>query len=82
MSEETYEAVEEAIRIHMADENEGAFLTQWVVVAHAISATDSASSNYQYMSHKGPAHEKIGLLSLGMRWVDGPHRVTDNEDDD
>lgn len=66
MSDETWEGVEQAIKKHIADEHNGAYLTQWVVVAHAVSAKDPAYSYYKYLAHEGPRHEAVGLLSLGL----------------
>lgn len=65
MSKETWEAVEAAIAEHMSAENEGAHLTQFVVVAHAVSAKESFVSHYEFMGHTGPTHEILGLLDYG-----------------
>lgn len=64
MSDETFDAVEEALRAHMADEHDGALLNHWMIVAHGISATTANYSHYQYMNHAGPPHEWLGLLSM------------------
>lgn len=64
MSKETYEAVEAALKAHMADEHDGAFLTQWVIAAHAIDSTEANASYYEYFNHDGPPHEWMGLVSM------------------
>lgn len=65
MSEQTWQAVEDAIRAHMAEENDGAYLTGWVSVCVAVSAKNPDMAHYQYMNHKGPSHEWMGLLEMG-----------------
>lgn len=78
MSNATFDAVEEAIRAHMADEHEGALMTQWVVVSFGIDAERSGYSYYKYMSHQGPRHEVVGLLQLFMERI--RHRNAQHED--
>ena len=67
MSKETADAVEEALRVHMADEYKGALLTQYVIAAHAIDAEDANGSYYAYLNHAGPPHEWMGLMDMLQR---------------
>lgn len=75
MSDETYAAVEEAIQAHLADENDGAYLTHWHLVAAGAVPTASNETVYQYANHDGAPHEWIGLLWMAhrraMRWESG-----------
>lgn len=64
MSDATWQAVEDAMRIHMADENQGAYLTGWVATCVGASAKDSHTAHYQFMNHMGPAHEWMGLAEM------------------
>lgn len=69
MSDATFEAVEEAIRAHMAEEHDGALMTQWVVIAYGVDAKHNDYSFYKYMSHQGPRHEVVGLLQLFLERI-------------
>ena len=75
MSEETERAVEDAIRAHIADENDGAFLTSWHVVAAAAIPDNPDATIYQYLTSDGPGHVMLGLLAMAQRratrWIDG-----------
>lgn len=64
MSKETYEAVQEALKAHMADEYHGAYLIHWVLAAHAVDSADPNASYYAYFNHEGPPHEWMGLVTM------------------
>lgn len=72
MSDETYEALEAAIRAHVAEETNGGYLTAWTLAAAAASVTDSGETHYSYANHDGAPHEWLGLQSMArrraMRW--------------
>ena len=74
MSAETYAALEQALREHVADETDGGYLVHWHVAAHAVSSDDPDSSRYHYAHHDGPPHEWWGLLQMAdrraRRWQD------------
>lgn len=77
-----YDDVESAIQKYVAEQYDGALLTQFVVVAHSISATDSHFSNYSYMGHDGPPHEKIGLMEFAIRNAWQRRRSSEGLDDE
>ena len=75
MSQETYDALEVAVRAHVADENNGAYLTAWHLVSAGVSVRATDETHYSYVTHDGPPHEWIGLLWMAqrraMRWEAG-----------
>lgn len=72
MSEVTRQALEDAVRAHVADEADGAYATAWHMVAHGAVPTDPDASSYIYATSLGAPHEWLGLLDMahrrGMRW--------------
>lgn len=72
MSDTTRQALEEAVRAHVADESEGAYVTAWHMVAHGVVPTDVNASTYVYATSDGGPHEWLGLIDMahrrGMRW--------------
>jgi hypothetical protein len=72
VSDETYRAVEDALRAHMADENDGAYLVHWHLVSAGVVPADADRTVYQYANHDGAPHEWVGLLWMAqrraMRW--------------
>ncbi len=75
MSDETYAAMEDAIRAHVADETDGGYLTAWHLAAHAAIPADADGSSYVYATHDGAPHEWWGLLNMAQRraarWDEG-----------
>lgn len=67
MSKETYEALETALRAHVADEANGAYLTGWSLTAAGVSSTDPNATEYIYANHDGPPHEWLGLQQMARR---------------
>jgi len=67
MSKETLDAVAAAVRAHMADENDGALVTAWLVISHGVDANDSQIDHYQYLSPDCAPHELIGLAGMAQR---------------
>lgn len=67
MSEDTWQAVADALRAHLGDEQQG-LLTDWVAVAACVLPDDSEVTGYQYISSKNtPAHSRLGLALAGYR---------------
>lgn len=63
MSEdESREALETAIRAHVAVAMEGAYLTDWVIIAAAAMADDPDATTYVSEASDGPMHHKLGLV--------------------
>lgn len=71
MSDETHAALEQAIRNHMLDENEGAYLTAFYVVAAGACVDSSKHTAYMYACSEGGPHEWLGLLWMGERKARG-----------
>lgn len=67
MSAETYEALEDALRAHVADATDGGYLTAWTLTAHAVVPDDAGASRYVYANHDGAPHEWTGLLHMALR---------------
>jgi hypothetical protein len=67
MSDETYAAMERAIRAHVNDVTEGGYLSGWTLAASAVSPTDANATNYIYANHDGAPHEWLGLQSMARR---------------
>ncbi len=77
MSDGTYTALIDALRIHVADETDGGYLTAWHLVAHAAVPADPDASSYVYATHEGAPHEWTGLLHMALRRA---YRWQDEED--
>lgn len=71
MSDETRAAMEDAIRAHIADENdEPRVVTDWIaLVAH--EGADPGSTGYYYALRQGmAAHQTTGLLAHFLRYIE------------
>lgn len=72
MSQQTRDALEAAVREHVAEETGGGYTTAFHVVAHATPPTDPDGSHYVYATSDDPPHVWIGLLAMadrrGKRW--------------
>ncbi len=66
MSEETWAAVEEALRAHVADEEPGVYLTDWLAVSASAIADDSDSTNYQHVRSDSAPHVLLGLAEIAQ----------------
>lgn len=67
MSAETYAALEEAIRAHVADENtDWPILTDWVLLT-ASAGSDALLTGYTDACSESPTHALEGLLHRGLR---------------
>lgn len=80
MSEETKVAVEGAIRAHLADECEGAFLTDWVVFTAGAIPEYSDRTRYMAEYSDSPMHTLMGLSNM-MR-LNLEEQVTGDDDGD
>jgi len=78
MSDDTYRAVEEAIRAHLHDEQEaGRVLVDWFVVA-AHAGAQPRETGYLMAHSDAPPHVMAGLIDYGAAMYD--HSL--NEEDD
>lgn len=59
------ERFQEALREHVADSADGAFLTDYVVIAAGAHLNDPNQTVYVTASSDGPMHHRIGLV----RWL-------------
>jgi len=82
MSADTYRAVEDAIRAHIADRyNEPRVVTDWVVLS-ANQGLDSGSTGYFYITPRGiSAHVLTGLIGHFLRNFEHRH-IAEAEDGD
>ncbi|SNR33049.1 hypothetical protein [Blastococcus mobilis] len=78
MSQETTDALEAAVRAHVADEGEGAYLTDWVLIAAGAMPEDPHSTTYITESSDGPIHHRTGLVRYLACRTD--QLLTDDED--
>lgn len=70
MSDETYEALDAALKAHMADERPDALVTGWAAVAAYIT-DEPDSDHYAVVKLDGQMnYSTIGLLEVGQRMVD------------
>jgi hypothetical protein len=74
VSEATRDAVEEAIRAHIADEADGPrVLTDWYVIAAAVGDDDELT-HYEHITTDAPWHVLTGLAHCAWRrlstWAD------------
>jgi hypothetical protein len=69
MSAATYEALEQAIRAHVADEgnNGHGFLTDWYLLTAAISGETVDSTDYLHTCSDMALHSALGLVTLAFR---------------
>jgi len=71
MSDQTLQAVHDAIAAHIADVNEDdpEFLAEWVFVAAAAISTDPNATSYYVYDSNIPLHHALGLINYGKRQV-------------
>jgi len=79
MSDQTLQAVHDAIAAHIADESEGehVFLTDWQLTAAAALATNANQTLYFNVGTNAPYHSRLGLMYRGLEMLEGG-----TEDDD
>lgn len=68
MSDATYDALEDAIRAHVADEAEDGhvLLTDWYLLTAAVSG-DPGDTEYLHACSDSPMHTALGLITLALR---------------
>lgn len=66
MSDETATAIEDALRAHIADEVDGAYLTDWYCIT-ASAGEDAYSTSYLHVSSSMPPHTSYGLVARALR---------------
>lgn len=59
---DTREALIDALRAHVAAEGEGAYLTDWVLVAAGAMPAEPDSTVYINECSDGPLHHRLGLV--------------------
>lgn len=80
MSDTTWQAVEDAVAAHLADESDGALLTSWVLAATGVSAADEdRTSRYLHANSDGPWHPLLGLMH--MQRVTWEQRLLEDRED-
>lgn len=76
--DETREALEAALRQHVSTSADGAYLTDWVIIAAAANADDADATTYVSETSNGPLHHKLGLV----RYLAKRAEIMAFEDDD
>lgn len=77
--DDTHEALAQAIRVHVLAEGDGAYLTDWVLIAASAMPEDPDATTYITETSDGPLHHRLGLIRyLALR---GEQLVTDDDDD-
>ncbi len=66
MSDKTKEALNKAIKEHMADEMEGAYLTDYVLTAVGMSANKAGTVGYMNECSDSAPHIVYGLAGMGL----------------
>lgn len=68
MSAQTYAALEDAIRAHVADEaHEGhTLLTDWYLLTAAVSG-EVGTTDYLHICSDSPLHATLGLVTIAVR---------------
>lgn len=79
MSSETYAALEDAIRAHVADEGHDGhtLLTDWYLLTAAVS-TDIGTTDYLHICSDMPVHSAVGLVTVAFRRL---NRLSEADDD-
>jgi hypothetical protein len=76
---ETRDALIEALRAHVHAEGDGAYLTDWIVIAAAAALDDPDTTTYITETSDGPMHHRIGLVRYLALRTD--QIITDDDDD-
>lgn len=64
MSAETTQALEEAIRTHIADEHPGTLVSEWILVTAVVEpGADRGDMLHIYEDNDLPSHHATGLLT-------------------
>lgn len=76
MSEQTLDALDQAIRDHIAADD-GGYVTGWVLVVAEAVEDDADRAWYSYHNSDQPVHLTLGLIDMARRWY---HRfIEENE---
>lgn len=59
---DTRAALEDAIRAHVLAEGDGAYLTDWIVLAAAAMPDDPDATTYVTETSSGPIHHRLGMV--------------------
>ena len=71
MSDQTFEAMDAAIRKHFADEHPGQFVGDWVMVGQITSIDAQADDSAYRIESPGMApRAQLGLLQIGANLMD------------
>jgi hypothetical protein len=69
VSAETYAALEDAIRAHVADEaHDGhGLLTDWYLLTASVSGQTMDTTDYLHICSDMPTHSALGLVTIAFR---------------
>lgn len=74
----TREALVEKLREHVAASADGAYLTDFIIIAAAASLSDADATTYVTETSDGPVHHRLGLVRYLTLRSDG---LLDDDDD-
>ena len=79
MSAQTYAALEDAIRAHVADEaHDGhTLLTDWYLLTAAVSI-EAGTTDYLHTCSDSPIHAALGLVTIAFRRL---NRLSESDDE-
>ncbi|WP_127572776.1 hypothetical protein [Georgenia faecalis] len=69
MSKTTLDALDAAVRAHLADENPGQYVTGWALTTATTTESDDATDYDTECPAAQPAHVTLGLLDIGKTLV-------------
>jgi len=66
MSEKTKEVLDKAVQEHLADEMNGAFMTDYILSAAGVSADKTEYTEYLHSCSNSPFHNLLGLANMAL----------------
>jgi len=72
MSEDTKQALDNAVKDHFKDEMNGAFMTDYILTAAGPSADDGEVTEYLHSCTESPFHNLYGLAHMSLDHFSGP----------
>jgi hypothetical protein len=77
---DTRDALVQALRAHVHTEGDGAYLTDWIVIAASAALDDPDATTYISECSDGPIHHRLGLIRYLSLHTD--QQATGDHDDD
>lgn len=77
MSEQTLDALDQAIRAYIAEQSPGDLVAGWFLVATTVLPDDDDASGYWYEKSPQPIHATLGLIDMAREHL---HRQINEEE--